>query len=126
MEYNPRFVIYSQSHGLTPEQMVESDKVKWPGVAYTGFLLWISKGLQEFKARSPQAFLGDTLVDQDGFTAFLWSTELVGYHWRRAAHYLRVWRFHAYCKGYGDDHARCMAVDYLYHVNAALEELPPL
>jgi hypothetical protein len=36
-----------------------------------GFILWTRARLREFRRVNPDAFLGDMLRDQDGFTGFL-------------------------------------------------------
>ena len=39
--WNPRYLAYCRAHGAeTPEQMVERDRIRWPGGINAGFLSW--------------------------------------------------------------------------------------
>jgi len=40
-QWQPRFTLYSQVHGKTPEAMLAHDKQLWPGGCMCGFMLWI-------------------------------------------------------------------------------------
>lgn len=66
-----QFVAYASAHGNTPDQQLASDEKRWLGGSMCGFILWKRARLLEFRRVNPDAFLGDMLRDQDGFTGFL-------------------------------------------------------
>ncbi len=39
-EWNQRFVFYARAHGLSPVEMLEVDKVRYPGGKMAGFIGW--------------------------------------------------------------------------------------
>ena len=69
--YQPRFVAYANSLGLTPDEAIVKDSKKYPGGKMCGFMLWIQANRKAFKAAHPNAFVGDWISDQDAFTSFL-------------------------------------------------------
>lgn len=68
---NPRFIAYATAHGRTPEAQLEHDRETYPGGSMAGFILWIADRRRAFKARCPEAFVGDLIRDQEAWTAFL-------------------------------------------------------
>jgi hypothetical protein len=47
-EWNPRFVAYAASRGMTPEQVSAADRVTFPGGRFAGFMVWNSQRIGEF------------------------------------------------------------------------------
>lgn len=69
--FNPRFVAYAEYHGKTPAQMLAEAKAH-AGHRLCDFICWILEGRQAYRKGYPEAYsAGGTLIDQDGFTAFL-------------------------------------------------------
>jgi len=48
----PRDVVYAAAHGNSPEGQLKVDKEKWPGGCMTGFVLWNSERLHEWKTET--------------------------------------------------------------------------
>lgn len=48
-KWNPRYVIYARSLGLTPEAASERDEKEYPGGCMIGFISWIQEGVSEFE-----------------------------------------------------------------------------
>jgi len=48
-KWNPRYVIYARSLGLTAEAAVERDEKEWPGGCMAGFILWMERSILEFE-----------------------------------------------------------------------------
>ena len=44
--WNPRYVAYANSHGLTPEGMRAKDTERFPGGKMVGFMFWIREHLE--------------------------------------------------------------------------------
>lgn len=70
-EYQPRYVAYAKSNGMTPDAMLAHDKIEYPGGRMCGFMCWISSRLRDFKKAHPQHVIGDNISNHDAFTAFL-------------------------------------------------------
>ncbi len=69
---NPRYAAYAKSHGHTPDEQRAADEIRWPGGRMAGFVRWVSEQLRAFRKAHPEAFgPGQTLHDQDAFTAWL-------------------------------------------------------
>ncbi|MDE1139543.1 MAG: hypothetical protein PW999_07780 [Paraburkholderia tropica] len=49
MSWNPRYLAYCYAHGSTPEAMRESDRVKFPGGKFAGFMCWNGEQWREFE-----------------------------------------------------------------------------
>jgi hypothetical protein len=74
MKWNPRYVIYAEAHGNSPEKQSELDESEWPGGCMTGFILWMSPRIQDFnKSHEAQGYLPGTAVQclPEEFDAFL-------------------------------------------------------
>ena len=81
--WNPRYLLFAQAHGHTPEEQMVADDKAWPGGLMTGFICWMGERWREFcKAHevrhAEQAYLKfgeetDGLFDR-------WLTERVGQH----------------------------------------------
>lgn len=70
-EFQPRFVAYANYHGKPPAQMLAEAKAH-AGHRLCDFICWILEGRQQYRKACPEAYsAGGTLIDQDGFTAFL-------------------------------------------------------
>ncbi len=54
--WNERFVYYALFNGNSPEKQLEIDKEEYPGGSMCGFISWISKSQEEFKAAYPSTF----------------------------------------------------------------------
>jgi hypothetical protein len=46
--WQPRYVLFAQAHGHTPEQQMLADDKAWPGGIMTGFICWIGERWREF------------------------------------------------------------------------------
>lgn len=51
-EWNKRYLIYAQSHLSTPEDMMESDRWRYPGGKMCGYLNWINESIRQWKAET--------------------------------------------------------------------------
>lgn len=63
--WNPRYVAYARSHGLTPEAQAAADAAAWPGGRNTGFMLWVRERWAEWRAANGRPLDGDRLSDAD-------------------------------------------------------------
>lgn len=61
-EKNPRYLIYCQCNGNTPEQQQIKDNEKYHGGKMLGFILFIQNHLQQFKKNNPNSFQGSYLT----------------------------------------------------------------
>lgn len=50
--WNPRFLAYAQSRGMTPEEVREADRIAFPGGRFAGFICWNSARIREFIAET--------------------------------------------------------------------------
>lgn len=66
MNWNPRYVAYAKSHGMTPRQRVYADKREG---GMWRFMAWIGARINEYKRINPCGFTSGGLCDHDGFTA---------------------------------------------------------
>jgi hypothetical protein len=71
-EVQPRYAAYCVKNGKNPDEMLEADRKRWPGGVMCGYILWIQKSILRYRKAKPEAFLGTTLIDQDGFIDFLY------------------------------------------------------
>ncbi len=62
--YNSRYVEYARSHGKSPEEMLEADRVKYPGGSMCGFILWNTERLRECEAECPEHFFHGVFKDR--------------------------------------------------------------
>lgn len=51
--YTKRYTLYAAYHGLSPDDMMEYDKLQWPGGCMIGFSQWIAEMKKEFLADNP-------------------------------------------------------------------------
>ena len=38
--YQPRYLAYCAAHGMTPDEMMAHDRIRFPGGKMAGFLIW--------------------------------------------------------------------------------------
>jgi hypothetical protein len=69
--WNPRYVLYAQHHGRTPEEQLEWDRALWPGGMMSGFSLWIEQRKQEFRGIHPEACLDSGIIDIHAWDEYL-------------------------------------------------------
>lgn len=69
--WNPRYVAFAASNGLTPEAQLDADRAAYPGGCMVPFMAWISERKAAFRKAVPMAMMGDAIVDHDAFTLFL-------------------------------------------------------
>lgn len=73
--WNPRFLAYAKAHGFegNPEGMLAHDRAKHPCARAMGFLLWIDKRLDEWRAANKVGrFVSLSSADQASFEQSLW------------------------------------------------------
>ena len=70
-DWNPRYVIYALAHGNTPDVMLAKDKERYKGGCMCGFILWVNRHVELFRASNPRCFVGPYIQDQDAFTDYL-------------------------------------------------------
>jgi hypothetical protein len=46
--WQPRYVLFAQANGHTPEQQMDADDEAWPGGIMTGFICWIGEQWRGF------------------------------------------------------------------------------
>ncbi len=69
-EWNPRYVAYAASNGLTPEAQMEHDTEEFPGGKMAGFILWMSRKWQEWRKANGRKWWDPTSdEDQAAFDA---------------------------------------------------------
>jgi hypothetical protein len=71
MKWNPRFVLYAESHGNSPLKQLEKDEVMYPGGMMCGFINWVNKHSKEFGRKNPHAVHNGFVSDQALFDKFL-------------------------------------------------------
>jgi hypothetical protein len=69
--WNPRFVLYAEENGHTPDQQLEWDRTLWPGGMMCGFTLWIGKQIAEAKSVHPEWFMNSSLYNHPAFDEWL-------------------------------------------------------
>lgn len=70
--WNPRFVLYANHRGLSPEEVLEKDEKRWPGGKMVGYMLWIDgmwRAWRTLKGYNIDTILGQ--ADHDEFDAWL-------------------------------------------------------
>ena len=73
--WNPRYVIFAEKNGRTPQEQLDHDKAS--GTHMMNFMLWIRHAVSRFKKTRPECTTGDGISDQDAFTAFLETQEVI-------------------------------------------------
>lgn len=71
--YQDRYIAYTKANNKTVVEMEIHDNKIYPGGCMTGFILWVNENLREFKKISPVSFVGESLLDQAGFTKYLFT-----------------------------------------------------
>lgn len=41
--WQPRYLAYCKSRGLSPQRVLDLDRMRWPGGCMAGYLLWIAE-----------------------------------------------------------------------------------
>lgn len=69
--WNPRFLAYAQSRGMTPEAVLSADRIAFPGGRMAGFIVWNMRRITEYLAetRLPRASLVTNPEQYDGWLA---------------------------------------------------------
>lgn len=70
---NPRYVNYCRAHGMTADQMFESDQKKYPGGIMAGFLTWSRDRLNDCRKEHPEYFLHGNLVNHEEYDKWLYA-----------------------------------------------------
>lgn len=67
--WNPRYVLYAQAHGRSPEAMRAHDRdVAWPAAPACGFILWLSRSWEDW--RRQRGLRHDTILDNAAHADF--------------------------------------------------------
>lgn len=74
--WSPRYVNYARVHGRTPDEMLDADRVRFPGGRMAGFISWSRARMRAFYAAHPEAFRASPggiprLVDHAAYDAYL-------------------------------------------------------
>jgi hypothetical protein len=72
--WNPRYVAYSASHGMTPAEMQDHDRERFPGGIMTEFSIYIMDHIRQFKVEKgirDLRELPDLKAGQQEFTQML-------------------------------------------------------
>lgn len=72
--WNPRYVAYASSEGLTPKEILAKDKERWPGGHMAGFMSWVRRHWEMWdRAQGHSRARCDERPDSDytAFTAWL-------------------------------------------------------
>lgn len=69
--WNPRFVLYAQHHGNSPQAQLEEDEIMYPGGVMCGFINWINERSKEFGKKYPHSVANGFVIDQTLFDKFL-------------------------------------------------------
>lgn len=69
--WNPRFVLYAQYHGNSPQVQLEEDEIMYPGGVMCGFISWINERSKEFGKKYPRSVANGFVADQALFDEFL-------------------------------------------------------
>lgn len=70
-DWNPRFVAYAKSNGLTPEQQLAKDRSRYPGGCMAGFITWIQDKARKFVKQHHEFSIGPYVSNHEEFTKFL-------------------------------------------------------
>jgi len=54
IKMNSVYLAYSAAHGKTHEEMIASDRIKYPGGVMCGFQLWVAERKREFLQQHPE------------------------------------------------------------------------
>ena len=69
---NPRYLAYCLEHRQSPDDMLATDRQRYPGGCMCGFLLWMSARLQEWRRmRERERFEVMVAADHRDFLAYL-------------------------------------------------------
>lgn len=52
--FQPNFIAYATAHNMTPEAILERDRIQWPGGCMVGFMLWIQERKSQFLKLYPE------------------------------------------------------------------------
>lgn len=63
--WNPRYVLYAQAHGRSPEDMLAHDELAWPGGRMAGYVLWIGAQWNRWHCERGLRRFGHVLSDAD-------------------------------------------------------------
>jgi hypothetical protein len=62
--WNPRYLAYAKSNGVDdPAQMIASDEERFPGGKMTGFIVWIGRQWERFRAQTGRRHCGPASRD---------------------------------------------------------------
>jgi len=64
-EWNPRYLEYATERGLTPDEALAADRIRWPGGCMAGFIIWCSEKDRETEeqAASFERFRQNTIAE---------------------------------------------------------------
>lgn len=68
---NSRYVSYAAAHGMTPDEMLAADRVRWPGGSMVGFMSWIDGKWREWCALTHRPRSALNFADHAAFDAWL-------------------------------------------------------
>ena len=71
IEINSRYAAYARAHGETPDGMLATDRVNWPGGSMTGFTIWIDGKWREWCTVTGRSRSCLTDADHAAFDAWL-------------------------------------------------------
>jgi hypothetical protein len=69
-DWNPRFVLYAKSRGLSPDDALAQDAKDYPGGRMTGFLVWSNDKTSAYR-KAHGLKTSDPILDQDHYDAWL-------------------------------------------------------
>lgn len=67
MAYQERYVAYAKAHGMTPDEMMEYDRIRCHGGVMCEYIIWICNKLAEYREINQSAFIGSGLRCHDVF-----------------------------------------------------------
>lgn len=71
-QYQPRYIAYAAAHGMSPEQMLAADAVRYVGGKMAGFMIWTSQQWRAWaKASGRDSRAPKSAADHASFDAFL-------------------------------------------------------
>ena len=68
---NGIYLAYSAAHGKTHEEMIESDRIKYPGGVMCGFQLWVDERKREFLKEHPEQDCFGNIGNLDVWSKYL-------------------------------------------------------